>query len=512
MRYFQSSFGRKYCLSYPKNAKYIKTRFGEIVLHSKFVRSLSYLVLVSSLAVIFYFMFKDLNWILGNDELFLRTTMIGEPCHTWMGRGRLWSLGLFDYSILLLLPKAIGQTIEAHFDYNIVMIAVAIFSLYHFFNKVNEKNYGLSLFFVLILLCSSSFAPICMNCTYPERMMFLIQVLFMYFWLKGYQNNSMQFYFISWIFCTYLIFSKEPVSGAVLVVALINLIFGWNQLTEKDRSFHFLQIFSTLIYFGIYIYRCFYSNNGESEENIFVFSQRLDALNTIFIDEPILGLVLIFAVIRAYFVFVKTDRRTLFIDSLLFGSVIYAIVDAMFSQTDFCNMFPSLIFAFPSLVFWTDYLWKENKFTSILIVLLSGGSAYLAYDVSKNFAWNTYRLRNNDIEVVDFIADSYINGKYIYFFTNGETVSRFRIDAVHGNVRAFDIFTHFVNYSLQKKNYLRDSNILRPLEKLEYAFDDSVILCSTEMNQKYKDYLGSRGFKVLRRAYDIDVYAQQSYE
>ena len=139
MRYFQSSFGRKYCLSYTKNAKYIKIRFGEIVLHSKFVRSLSYLVLVSSFAVIFYFMFKDLNWILGNDELFLRTTMIGEPCHTWMGQGRLWSLGLFDYSILLLLPKAIGQTIEAHFDYNIIMIAVAIFSLYHFFNKVNEK-------------------------------------------------------------------------------------------------------------------------------------------------------------------------------------------------------------------------------------------------------------------------------------------------------------------------------------------------------------------------------------
>lgn len=512
MRYFQSSFGRKYCLSYPKNAKYIKIRFGEIVLHSKFVRNLSYLILVGSLAVIFYFMFKDLNWILGDDELFLRTTMIGEPCRTWMGQGRLWSLGLFDYSVLLLLPRAIGRTIEAHFDYNIIMIAVAIFSLYHFFNKVNEKNYGLSLFFVLILFFSSSFAPICMNCTHPERMMFLMQVLFMYFWLKGYQNNSMQSYFLSWIFCTYLIFSKEPIFGVVLIIALINLIFGWNQLTEKDRSFYFLLIFSTLIYFGIYIYKCFYGNDGESGGDIFVFSQGLDALNTIFFDEPILSLIFLFAMIRAYFVFIKSDRRTLFIDSLLFGSVAYAIVGEMFAQTDSCNMFPTLIFAFPSFVFWTDYLWKENKFTSFLIVLLSGGAAYFACDVSKNFAQNIYRLRNNDMEVIDFIADSYINGKYVYFFTNGESVSRFRIGADYGNVRAFDVFTHFVNYSLQKKNYLRDSNILRPLEKLEYAFDDSVVLCPTEMNQKYKGYLGRRGFEVIRRVYDIDVYAQQSYE
>lgn len=477
-------------------------------MHSKFVRNLSYLVLVSSLAVIFYFMFKDLNWILGDDELFLRTTMIGEPCHTWMGQGRLWSLGLFDYSILLLLPKAIGQTIEAHFDYSIIMIAVAIFSLYHFFNKVNEKNYGLGLFFVLILLCSSSFVQICMNCSHPERMMFLIQVLFMYFWLKGYQNNSMSSYFLSWIFCTYLIFSKELVFVDILFIACINLIFGWNQLTQKDRSFHFLQVFSALTYFGIYLYKCFYSNAGESGGDLFVFSQRLDALNTIFVDEPILGLVFIFAVIRAYFVFIKSDRRTLFIDSLLFGSVAYAIACVMFAQTDFCNMFPTLIFAFPSFVFWTDYLWKGNKFISILIVLLSGGSAYLAYGISNNFIQDTYKLRNNDMEVVDFIADSYINGKYVYFFTNGESVSRFRIDAVYGNIRAFDIFTHFINYSLQKKNYLRDSNILRPLEKPEYAFDDSIVMCPVDMDKKYKDYLKNRGFEVRHSAFNIDVYAQ----
>ncbi|MBO4405329.1 MAG: hypothetical protein J5821_01210 [Alphaproteobacteria bacterium] len=482
-------------------------------MHSKFVRNLSYLILIISLAMIGCLIFKDLNWVLGDDELFLRTTMIGKPSHAWTGRGGFWPLGLCDYSILLLLPQAIGQTIEAHFAYNIIIMSISVFILYHFFNKIDEKNYGLSLFFILILFCVSSFLQIHNSCIYPERMMFFMQVLFMYFWLKGYQNRSMMFYLLSWIFCTYLIFSKEPIFGAVLVIALTNLIFGWNQLTEKDRSFHFLQIFSALTYLGIYIYRYFYRNGGESLYNggNFAFSQGVDALNTvkaIFVGEPLLGLIFLFALVRAYFVFVKSDRRTLFIDSLLFGAAAYAIAYIILSFTSSYYVFPSLVFAFPSLVFWTDYLWKENKFASILIVLLCGGAAYLSFNISKDFAQNAYKLRNNDMKVVDFIADSYMKGKYVFFFMDGEPLSRFNTSMNGKNVWEFNVYSHFTNYVLKKKNYLRDKNILRPLEKLEYIFDDSIVMCPVNMEQKYKKYLNSRGFRVLRSAYNIDVYGQ----
>lgn len=480
-------------------------------MHSKFVRSLSYLVLIISLVMIGCLIFKDLNWVLGDDELFLRTTMLGKPSHAWTGGYRFWPLGLCDYSVLLLLPKTIGLTIEAHFAYNIAIMSISVFVLYHFFNKIDEKNYGLSLFFILILFCVSSFFQIHNSCIYPERMMFFMQVLFMYFWLKGYQNNSMQSYFLSWIFCSYLIFSKEPVFGAVLVIALTNLIFGWNQLTEKDRSFQFLQIFSAVTYFGIYIYRYFYRNNGEVRYVGGGFSQDACVLSTIkeiCENEPLLVVIFLFALVRAYFVFVKSDRRTLFIDSLLFGAVAYAIAYIILSFTSAYYVFPSLVFAFPSLVFWTDYLWKENKFASVLIVLLCGGAAYLSFNISKDFAQNVYRARNNDMKVADFITDSHINGKYVYIFMNGKPLSQFRFEAVRGNVWQFDVYTHFTNYILQKKNYLRDKNILRPLEKLEYIFDDSIVLCPVKMDQKYKDYLNSRGFKLLMSAFNTDIYGR----
>jgi hypothetical protein len=478
-----------------------------MVLHSKFVRGLNYFVLIISLALIGCLVFKDLNWVLGDDYQFLTTTMIGKPSHSWLGRGRFWPLGLWDYSILLLLPKTIGQTIEAHFAYNMITMSIAVFTLYHLFNKIDEKNYGLSLFFVLILFCVSSFLQIHMSCIYTERMMFLMQVLFMYFWLKGYQKSSTGFYLLSWIFCTYLIFSKEPVFGAVLVIALVNLIFGWNQLTVKDRSFHFSLLFSAITYLGIYVYKWFFKNLGE---NLYgggklLFSQGVDSLNTIktiFVGEPILGLVFLFALIRAYFVFVKSDRRTLFIDSLLFGAAAYAIAYMTLGETDSFVLFPSLVFAFPSFVFWTDYLWTEKKCFSFLAVLLCGGTACLSFNISKDTVENAYKQRNNDVKVVNFLSDSYINGKYIYFFTNGRPFN----DEVR--ICELDTYNSFINYALKKKNYLREKNVLRPLEKLEYIFDDSIVICPAGIDQKYRDYLANRGFKLIHSVFNTEIYGQ----
>ncbi len=470
-------------------------------MHSRLVRSLSYFVLAISLALVGCLIFKDLNWVLGDDDLFLRTTMIGKPSWAWSGEGRLCPLALCDYSILLLLPKSVGQTIEAHFFYNLIVMSIAIFSLYHLFNKLDEKNYGLSLFFILILFCVASFLQIHMNCIYTERMMFLLQVMFLYFWIKGYQNNSMKFYLISWAVSVYLIFSKEPVFGAIFIIALTNLIVGWKQLSIKDRLFQFLLVFSAIAYFGIYICK--------ASGGISLFSQdvsAIDAVKEIFVGEPILGFIFLFSFFRAYFVLMKSDQTTLFVDSWLFGAVFYAIMCIIFLQTDSYCVFPVLIFAFPAFVFWTNYLWTGNKFTSILIVLICGGASCLSCNISKDLTQNTYRLRNNDMKVVDLITDAYINGKYVYFFTNDEPVSRFKIGAVSGNVWEFDTFTYFTNYILKKKNYFRDENIIRPTEKLEYVFDDSVVMCPSNMDQEYKDYLENRGFKLLQSALNIDIY------
>ena len=484
-----------------------------MVLHSKFVRSFSYFVLLIFLAFISCLVFKDLNWILGDGDLFLRTTMLGKPSHAWTGQGRFFPLGLCDYSILLILPKIIGQTIEAHFAYNLIIMSIAVLTLYHLFNKINERNYGLSLFFVLILFCVSSFVQIHNSCIYPERMMFFVQVMFMYFWLKGYQHNSMKYYLLSWLFCTYLIFSKEPVFGAVLVISLTYLILGWNQLTLKDRFLQCLHIFSAVTYLIIYVYRYFFRNHGGGlyKGGRYIFSQGVSVLDTIkeiFVGEPILGLIFVFALVRAYFVFVKSDRRTLFIDSLLFGATAYSIAYVILAFTNAYYVFPALVFAFPSLVYWTNYLWAENKLGSILIILLCVGMTHFSYNISKNFTQDTYYARNNDMKVIHFIADSYIGGKYVYFFTNGEPISRFQIGAVRGNVREFDILTHFTNYALKEKNYLRDKNIVRPTEKLEYIFDDSIVICPTGMDQKYKDYLENRGFVLIGSALNMDIYGQ----
>ncbi len=460
-----------------------------------------------------FLIFKDLNWVLGDDDLFLRTTMLGKPSHAWTGKGRFFPLGLGDYSVLLLLPGVIGQTIEAHFGYNIIIMVLSILMLFKFFNKVNQNNYGISLFYILILFCVTSFLQLHMSCIYPERLMLFIQVLFMTFWAKGREEQSGFYYFLSWLFCSCLIFTKEPVFGMVLVISLTNLIFGWKQLTERDVAFHVSLIFSSIVYFVIYIYRILFRDTGDGlyGAGSFLFSKGLDSLNiitTTFTGEPILILIFLMAIIRGYFVFKRNDKRVILSDSLLFGAVAYVFAYIILGMAYPYYKFPAIVFSLPSIVFWTDYFWNQNKFKAFIIMLLFGGISWFGYNNSKELTHQTYRLRSNDMNVVEYITDSYIKGKYVYFFMNGKPLTQFEIGAVHGNVWEFDVYTHFTNFVLWKKNYLRDKNILRPLEKLEYIFDDSIVMCPENMNQKDKDYLISRGFSVKKKAFNIEVYSR----
>jgi hypothetical protein len=61
---------------------------------------------------------------------------------------------------------------------------------------------------------------------------------------------------------------------------------------------------------------------------------------------------------------------------------------------------------------------------------------------------------------------------------------------------------------LKKKNYLRDTSVVRLLEKLEDVFDDSIVICPAGMDQKHRDYLESQGFKLIHSVFNTEIYGQ----
>lgn len=63
----------------------------------KLQKIFSFLFLSGCFLFIGFCIFHDMNWVLGDDELFLRTTMMGHPSHSWLGSGRFWPTGLCDY-------------------------------------------------------------------------------------------------------------------------------------------------------------------------------------------------------------------------------------------------------------------------------------------------------------------------------------------------------------------------------------------------------------------------------
>lgn len=340
------------------------TLCGVLELGNKSVKNFCYLILFLSLGVISFVLLKNCNWILGDDYQFLDTTMEGKFSHSWIGEGRFWPLGLFDYSVLLFLPFNVSM--ESHFIYNVIILSFSVFGLFYFFNRINNCNYKISLFYIFVLYFISSFFQIHLECIYPERFIFFLQVLFLIFWINGEKKQSAVYYGLAWICSIYMIFSKEPIFGMIFVISIFNLIFGWNKLSQMDKNFHFSQIISAIIFIELYlfVFQNFYKGGGlYFERNLIILENpsMFEAVKLIFSTDPFLILISISAVARSYFILFKSDKKHLFLDGLLFGSCSYIFAYIILKSAFSYYMFPAVIFALPSFAYWSHYFWKQKK-------------------------------------------------------------------------------------------------------------------------------------------------------
>jgi hypothetical protein len=286
------------------------------------------------------------NWTFGlwsavDECQFLRTTAVGKPSHAWSGNGRFWPLGLCDYCILLFLP--FGNTATAHYLYNCVMLILASFMLHKFLNKIC-KNRFISVFSLLVLFSTSAFMRIHVSCIFPERMLFFMLSAFMLFTQKGREKQSLLHYFLAVLVAAYATYLKEPIFGVFIIIAAVNIICG--QLSFKDKIFNGALLVNSAIFVAIYVYRLFFRDSGEPYAQIIFNYFELPFKQ--FGREPILILMVIIACIRAYSILVKKDRRYIFVDSLLFAGVGYAIAIMMFKFASTYYFFPSVLLFIPA--------------------------------------------------------------------------------------------------------------------------------------------------------------------
>ena len=471
-------------------------------------KSVCYFLVLILISVLAYIILLDADWSLmnyGDDQQLLCSTVQGNLSHGWMGIGRLCPLGLLDYSILLIFNDA--PTALHHFLFNVIVMAVSILLLFRILYR-EGKNRGISLFFLIILSMASGFLKIHMTCICPERFIFFLQAIYMYFWWKGSKEQSLIYYFVAWFVISYSIFTKEPIFGMVLAISLTNLIFGWDKLTQKDKIFHIAQIMSSLVFVWIYLFAFVHTNMSFGSMYGGAFSSKKDLLDTIrffFFQEPFLLLMLLMTIARVYMILKKSDKSCLYTDSLLFGGMAYVFAYVLMRMNSFYYVIPGIVFSLPAFSYWCGYFWKKKINVAFSIMVVCAVSMIPSVYHTRNNVLKTYECRKNDMPFVDEIVDSYLNGKKLYIFTNGVSLEKFNKYDRHLVTCGYRSWMIFLNYRMKKKVSYSNDNMIIPLKDLQRLPQHCMVLCPQDADQKDKDYLKSR-FRFVRSAIGMDLY------
>lgn len=456
------------------------------------------------LVLLSYLILKDVNWTLGDDGQFITTTAVNRFSHSCYGGGRFWPLGLCDYSVLLLVPY--GSTVTAHFIYNIVVMWIAVAVLFTFLNRINENNYLLNLFLLLIMFCTASFLQIHASCTFAERLMLLTLSLFMLFYWKGMKFQSDKHYAWAFFFIAYTTYLKEPVFGVVVIIVVVNLLY--EKLTKKDRTFNYALLVNVSIFLAIFLYRLYFY----IKQSVVLYNlqgmhcrDRIEIIREMLCSDPIIAFIMIFAVIRAYFLIIKRDREHIFFDGLLFGAAGYVCAYPILRLSAAYYTFPAIILALPSFAYCMNLFQKNYRkllaattFSLCLLVVPSISS-------SEDFFEDTLFHRRNDIRLISYLVDEYKHGKEIIWFERGEDATH-----IYKTNWYFGVYRDTTNFILQRRS--KTTSIIRLITNINDIPQNCFVLCPCYTDERDKNYLHAKGFYKIMTACNVEVYGEKSNE
>ena len=411
----------------------------------------------------------DANWVYGDDCQFWTSTAIGKPIFGWQADGRFWPLGLADYNILLLMP--FGHTVTAHYLWNSFSFLVGMIFLLNFLLKITDNDYFASLVAIAILVFSASFWGVNITLTSAERVIWILYATFMLSLWKAEKMQSTKYYVVSLFIAAYMTYAKEPIFGTFLIIAFTRFLFGFKQLTKKDRLFYGALIIVALSYIATYAYLWFQNppnwtyKIGRSE--LRGLALVLELLNL----EPILWMTGILCVVRSFSIIYYDDKKALFVDSLLFAGGGYFFAIFFLNLHSIYLFLPPVILSLPAFASFLHSLRKYNnlwiQLGAVCLMLLP-----LWKDVYTSAAHlnRMYEKRHYDIQVVDYLYKQSVQGKRIIcvIFNNAAP------DPIGTRIITFFNWNFFLNFK-----YTYEVNVVRLVNDLDLADENTIILFPT---------------------------------
>jgi hypothetical protein len=421
----------------------------------------------------------EANWVFNgpyfpDDCQFLSSTAVGRPSWAWKGGGRFWPLGLCDYSILLLFPY--GTTALAHYVYTCIMMVFASVMLFVFLCKITN-NHLISLFSLLTLFSASSFMQIHMNCYYSERMIFFMLSAFMLCKHKAQTEQSTVYYALAFLSAVYATYLKEPVFGAIAIIAIISLLS--DKLSQKERVFNYALLLNSTVFVIIYIYRLYFRKQGKMYatviKNISDFPLRQ------FNSESLLYLILLLMLIRVYKIVAIKDRVTV-TDSLLFAGGGYAFAYTLLNLTYNYYFIPTIVLFVPAFAVFLSNSKRLTRCASVAAVVVCSWSSI---NYSKNLVLDVWEHRKSDHLFFEYLVKEHKSGKMLFWLS----------DPLENDLGY--MYQCFINY------YSGFSCKMERVFNFDKFDKNSLILCEprtiqSDQFQKIYDKLTKLGFKKVK--------------
>jgi hypothetical protein len=216
------------------------------------------------------------------------------------------------------------------------------------------------------------------------------------------------FAFLAAAYATYL---KEPVFGAIAIIAIASLLSGKSSL--KERIFNWALLLNSLIFIIIYVYRLLFKEHEKIYATI--TASILDGISNQLQNEPLLYLVICLTIIRTYSIFLKKDKKHMATDSLLFAGGGYAFAYTLLNLTSNYYLVPAITLFIPSFAVFLSNSKRHMRHISICLVAIC---AWNSISYSKSLVLDVWEHRKNDHLFFEYLVEKHKSGKSLFWLSN----------------------------------------------------------------------------------------------
>lgn len=463
------------------------------------------------------------DWLMGDNYLFLKTTAQNKPAPILnpvnIGNSRFFPLAGLDFNLLLLLPGETGCSPMAHYIY----VAVSFAAMYVFFLLAlktflkENKRFPISLaaFSALLLIINKSFFMTFLNVNYAERMISLLFIAFIYFYIRASESETKEQGFNRWyiaaLLCAFLsTYLKETVFAFYFTFAFVSICLFYKKMSCAQKKANIMLLVNGIIFLAFYFHFAFAPGSGQIYRPDYSLGTASIAAS-LFSNIKIYYFFLLIIIARiAGMAFFKSKPVPIF-DPLLAASAVYSMEYIILGFNDYYYYFPSVIAGIVPLSYFiarhyeSAYMRPKSFFhkAAYLFIFLLAMLPFFEFPKVSALAKITIHDRENTMPGLRLIAGHYANGGKIYWY-----------QPIENERKMLELTVFYLNYILGNKEAVLISRI-NSLNNIDFASKDVFMYCVADghggfnADETMLKKLEEKGFKFNRYLADSLVYFKE---